>query len=56
MRFERYGHLFNHTTKCVAQTAGPIFAALEPDCRTIVVNAAHRFIAAETKTPKLFTE
>ena len=43
MVFERYGHLFNHTAKGVAQTADRIFAVLEPDCRTIVVNAAHRF-------------
>jgi integrase len=43
MMFERYGHLFNHTAKRVAQTADRIFAALEPNCRTIVVNAASRF-------------
>ena len=43
MMFERYGHLFDHTAKRVAQTVDRIFAALEPDCRTIVVNAAHRF-------------
>ncbi len=29
--FERYGHLFNHTAKRVAQTADRIFAALEPN-------------------------
>ncbi len=40
MMFDRYGHLFNHTAKRVAQTADQIFAALEPtrtqlsyDCR-----------------------
>jgi hypothetical protein len=33
MMFERYGHLFDHTAKRVAQTAD----------RTIVVNAAYRF-------------
>jgi integrase len=43
MMFERYGHLFNHTARRVAQTADRIFAALEPNCRTIVVNAASRF-------------
>ncbi len=43
MMFERYGHLFNHTGRRVAQTADQIFAALEPNCRTIVVNAADRF-------------
>ncbi len=42
MMFERDGRLFNHTAKRVAQTAGRIFAALEPDCRTIVVSAADR--------------
>jgi integrase len=44
MMFERYGHLFDHTAKRVAQTADRIFAALEPNCRTIVVNAADRFV------------
>jgi hypothetical protein len=39
----RYGHLFNHSAQRVAQTADQIFAALEPGCRTIVVNAADRF-------------
>jgi integrase len=43
MMFERYGHLFNHTGRRVAQTADQIFAALEPSCRNIVVNAADRF-------------
>jgi integrase len=44
MMFERYGHLFNHSAQRVAQTADRIFAALdEPNCRTTVVNAAHRF-------------
>jgi hypothetical protein len=33
----------DHTAKRVAQNAERIFAALEPDCRTIIVNAAHRF-------------
>jgi hypothetical protein len=36
-------HLFNHTAQRVAQTAARIFAALEPNCRTIVANAANRF-------------
>jgi integrase len=39
MMFERYGHLFDHTAKRVAQTADRIFVALEPNCRTIVENA-----------------
>ncbi len=43
MMFERYGHLFNHTAQRVAQTANRIFDGLDPNCRTIVVNAADRF-------------
>ena len=43
MMFERYGHLFSHSGRHVAKTADEIFAALEPYCRTIVVNAADRF-------------
>ncbi len=43
MMFERYGHLFSHTAKRVAQTADRIFEALESNCRTVVVNAADRF-------------
>jgi integrase len=43
MMFERYGHLFSHSGRRVAKTADEIFAALEPSCRTIVVNAADRF-------------
>jgi hypothetical protein len=43
MMLERYGQLFDYTAKRVAQTADRIFGALEPNCRTIVVNAAHRF-------------
>jgi len=39
MMFERYGHLFDHTARRVVQTADRIFAALEPNCRTIVENA-----------------
>jgi integrase len=43
MMFERYGHLFSHTAKRVAETADRIFDALESNCRAIVVNAADRF-------------
>jgi hypothetical protein len=43
MMFERYGYLFNHTGRRDAQTADGIFAALETNCRTTVVNAADRF-------------
>jgi hypothetical protein len=43
MMFERYRHLFNHTGRRVAQTADQIFATLEPNCRTILVDAADRF-------------
>ena len=43
MMFERYGHLFGHSARRVALTTDRIFAALETDCRTIVVNAADRF-------------
>ena len=43
MMFERYGHLFSHSGRRVAKTADQIFAAFEPYCRKIVVNAADRF-------------
>jgi integrase len=43
MMFERYGHLFSHSGRRVAKTADQIFAALETNCRTTVVNAADRF-------------
>jgi len=43
MMFERYGHLFSHSGRRVAKTADEIFAALETNCRTTVVNAADRF-------------
>ena len=53
MMFERYGHLFNYTGRRVAQTADQIFAALEPSCRNIVVNAADRFgMPRQRKTRK----
>ena len=37
LMFERFGHLFGHSAGRVALTADRIFAALETDCRTIVV-------------------
>jgi Phage integrase family len=53
MMFERYGYLFDHTAKRVAQTADRICAALEPNCRTIVVNAADRFGLPRRKNAKI---
>jgi integrase len=53
MMFERYGHLFNHTAKRVAQTADRIFATLERGCRK---GGPSLRAAAERKTAKLFTE
>jgi integrase len=50
MMFERYGHLFNHSAQRMAQTADRIFATLDPNCRTTVVNAADRF--GQPRTPK----
>lgn len=42
MMFKRYEHLFSHTGGRIATTAG-VLPALEPCCRTIVVNPTHRF-------------
>lgn len=56
MMFERYGHLFNHTAKRVAQTADRIFAVLEPDCHDCRKCGPSLRIATERKTPKLYTE
>ena len=57
MMFERYGHLLNHTGRRVAQTADQIFAAREPSCRNIVVNAADRFgMPRQRKTRKLLRD
>jgi len=43
MLFERYGHLFSHTSRRIAQTTNRIFDELGANCRTTVVNAADRF-------------
>jgi len=43
MMFERYGHLFSHTARRVAETADRLFAQLDANCRTTVVDAADRF-------------
>lgn len=56
MMFERYGHPFNHTVKRFAQTADRIFAALAPDRRTIVVNAAHRFVLPRKEKHQTFLQ
>jgi len=52
MMFERYGHLFSHTAKHVAETADRIFGDLEANCRTIVVHAEDRFTAPRSKRQK----
>ena len=43
MLFERFGHLFNHTARRVAETTNRIFDELAANCRTTVVDAADRF-------------
>ncbi len=42
MIFERYGHLFSHTAKRVAQTTNRIFDELEANCRKTVVEGGDR--------------
>jgi len=54
MMFERYGHVFNHSAQRVAKTADGIFAALEPNCRTTVVNCRRSLhAAAQNKKPAI---